>query len=162
MKNKVVNFGTMMNLELALANKDIEKAREIVALIREQQQKTWQELAPDEQERENAEGFLKKVFQTKDRCETVTEFITKYTMNNEDGFYTPNVEVYPNKKKAHDEFESRGWPDHAGKEKAHPRMTKWLELPYGQICKHCGGSMVAVIQLDEDDNVLETTLADCG
>ena len=103
-------------------------------------------LAMEEYELTELEGALKGE-QPKD----VTEFITKNCLNNGDGYYTPMTGTDPADIDCQLEEDS-----------IHSEMASWLALPYGHICPHCGGSMLAVIQLNANGEVLKTDLVDCG
>lgn len=131
--------------------------------------KKWRELWDKDRsaELESINEFIKRMLK-EDRPKSVTEFIETHTYGDGDHFYTPYESMY----KTHDEAladyngkwnQNRGENGEDDPEQApDPKMFGFLELPYGHICNSCGGSMVAVIQLDEHRQPLKTILVDCG
>lgn len=119
----------------------------------------------DYDEMKYAIDFAKKAAGKKTKKPTtVTDFITDNCLFNEDGFYTPHEEWFETHEAAAAEFRARGWNSYGEVDDApiNPKLRGWLELPYGHICDNCGGSWVAIIELDENKQPINTSLNYCG
>lgn len=96
--------------------------------------------------------------------EAVKEYNSRWNQNRGSGEDAPKVWTGPGPDDYGPDPRNCGAEecDHANHEPPHPKMFGFIELPYGHICDNCGGSMVAVIQVDEHGEVLKTLLNDCG
>jgi hypothetical protein len=147
-----------------VADLDIKKAQAIVERMIKEDMKAREKMPADEADRKYAEEFIAKYLAHEGPFKTVTEFIQENTLGNEDNFYTPTEEMFETHEEAVNSYNGK-WnlpEDENPTSKApHPNMMGYLELPYGTICNSCGGSMVAVIQLDRTGAVLKTLLENC-